>query len=170
MRTVNKNVLEAEFKKHGCPGARLVEGDWRPMRCGDATSLIQDALAKALQAPVHPNALRTRPMEIVILPKVRRTRKRKINPTYAARQVIEVLDDTTLKSTHNQRKPKRGKMQKMKGLPYSAMVTATGQAGRGLEEWMHRQSAAPASTLDSGWSAIPQAEADTTRGDFENGA
>ncbi len=102
-------------------------------------------------------------MEIFILPKAKWTRKRKFNPTYAARQVI---DDIPLEQAQNQRKPKRGKTRRMKGLPCSMMVAASGQAGRGLEEWMHRQSVAQINILESGRNAIPQAEAKTTHGDF----
>ena len=109
LKTVHSNLLEAEFAKHRRCMPQNLEEDWalNSHTCG--TQLIQTAFARVLQAPSHPDSSVDQPMYIVILPKARQSRKRKPDPAFAKRHVI----DTTLAlSTQPQRKARRGKAKR----------------------------------------------------------
>ena len=164
LRTVHSNLLEAEFAKHRRHMPRDLGGDWAPHSETHGTQLIRSAFAGVLQAPLHPDSSIDQPMNIVILPKARRSRKRKPDPAFAMRHVI----DTTLPmSPQPQRKSKRGKAKKLKAATNVRMAVTVGQTGRPLDEWLQQLCAAQTSCPPpSEWTPIPQIDAVAMRADF----
>lgn len=165
LRTVHASLLEAEFTKHRRLMPESLEGDWSPKSRTDGTQLIQAAFSRVLQSPMHPDSSVDQPMDIVILPKARRSRKRKPDPAYARRHAI----DTTLPSSPQpQQKAKRGKDRKLKALKDVTMAVTVGQTGKPLVEWL--QGSCPAQINCSppiAGTQIPEVDEAAVRASFD---
>ena len=156
-REVHRNLLEAEFKKFGHSGPINAAGSWAPDAGQHTIQLIKEAFSHALQAPVHPGDSINEPLDITILPKARRSRKRKPDPAYAIRHTISI---TSAEPVQVKQVSKRGKTARMKAAPPAVtMVTEIGKAGVPLEDWLHKCSQdTHTQPLQAGWASIPQTQ------------
>ena len=104
-------------------------------------------------------------MNVVILPKARRSRKRKPDPAFAKRHVIDTLLPS---SPQPQRKAKSGKARKPKAAINVRTAVTVGQTGKSLDEWLQQPSAAQTNCPPpTGWTHIPQIDDAVVRVSFD---
>ena len=166
LRTIHSNLLEAKFAKHRRRMPQRLGGEWAPNNETHGNQLIETAFARVLQAPLHPDSSVDQLMNNVTLPKARRSRKRKPDPAFAKRHVI----DTMLPSSPQpQRKAKRGKARKPKAAINDRMAVTVGQTGKSLDEWLQQPSPAQTSCPPpTGWTHIPQIDGAAVRASFDD--